>query len=56
VIAQHMRHEAGRLEYRFRMHMAGDFAGCRGRLVTKRDGSDRHFARDHAAEIGRQLR
>ena len=38
------------------MQMAGDFARRAGRLVTKRDRSDRDFGRDHAAEIGRQRR
>ena len=36
--------------------MAGDFARRAGRLVAERDRPDRDFARDHAAEIGRQGR
>src|ERR1700751_4656502 len=39
---------------RLRMQMAGDLAGCTGRLMTKRDSADRNFACDHAAEIGRK--
>src|SRR5260370_21052108 len=41
---------------RFRMQMTGDFARSPGRLVTKRDRANRHFACDHAAEIARQCR
>jgi hypothetical protein len=36
------------------MQMAGDFAQSPGRLVTKDDFADRHFARDHAAD-GRSI-
>ena len=38
------------------MQMAGDFARRAGRLMAERDRADRDFARDHAAEIGRQRR
>ena len=41
---------------RFRMQMAGDFARCAGRLMAKRDRSDRNFTGDNAAEIARAAR
>ena len=49
------RAAAGR-DARLGMQMAGDFARRAGRLVAERDRPDRDFARDHAAEIGRQRR
>src|SRR5712671_6383658 len=41
---------------RLGMKVSGDFAGCTGRLVAKRDRANGDFARDDAAEIGRQGR
>ena len=54
--ASPLHRAAARGDARLGMQMAGDFTHSPCRLMAERNRADRDFARDHAAEIGRQRR